>query len=82
MTNLENISIAFLRKIEKVLLEASTDPSFDIEALSVYTSSNLAVLQLPCTKRGKYLALRTVLDFRESLKNVRDRILALRNVIL
>ena len=53
MTNLENISIAFLRKTGKILLEASSNPSFDIEALPVYTSSNLVVLQLSCHRMGK-----------------------------
>lgn len=59
MTDLEDISIAFVRNMGKIFLEAHSNPGFvDKKSLSVYTSSNLAVLQLFCHQTGKTFSVK------------------------
>lgn len=58
MTDLEDISIAFVRNMGNIFLEALSNPGFVIKSLSVYTSSNLAVLQLFCHQTGKTFSVK------------------------
>ena len=52
MTNLENICLIFLR-LKRCSWRPTSILVFLIEVVSVYTSSNLAVLQLSCQQIGK-----------------------------
>ena len=78
MTNLKNIPVAFLRKIRKILLEASSNPSHCILYLIWLSFS------FPANKQGKHLVSRTTLNFREIFFKMSeiDKILALSAAIL